>query len=231
MHCCQYCGRSFNRLSNCLRHEKSQHEASIRESNAKPREEEEDESDESGEEEVQESGESEEEEVQESDESGEEEVLESEVDTEESNDESESEASDDDDDDEEHETIWDGFVRDAVDQHEEAYQEKMEQLVEQGFTQTLAKDHAFQEILPDVQKTLRQIYLRTIQLQQQLKKDPTHKKILSTKRKIEDEEGFSEEEAWDYAVKKRKYLLNQLITDKLKEEEVGKNEDGLSHLS
>ena len=221
-----------------MRHEKSQHEAlsgmnadaPIRESNARPREEEEEEvleSDEDGS----------------NDESGEDTEVDEEDDVSESNDESADDESDKDievdeeddvsesndesgssmDEDEEEETVWDGFARDAIYKHEEAYQEKKEQLVEHGFTQTLAKDHAFQEILPDVQKTFRQIYLRTIHLLQQLKKDPIHKKILSTKRKLEDEEGFSEEEAWDYAIKKRKYLLNQLITNTLEEEE--KNEE------
>ena len=50
-------------------------------------------------------------------------------------------------------------------------------------------------------------YVRKIVDAAKLHKDPGHKKIMSTKRKLQEDGDYEAEEAMRYAVKKRKYLL------------------------
>ena len=41
-----------------------------------------------------------------------------------------------------------------------------------------------------------------------MKKDPLHKKITDTAKRLRDEDDFDEDEALKYAIKKRRYLLD-----------------------
>ena len=49
-----------------------------------------------------------------------------------------------------------------------------------------------------------------IELNKKLKRDSVHKQIMTTKRKLEDNENFSADEAMRYAIKKRKYLIQDV---------------------
>ena len=111
------------------------------------------------------------------------------------------------------ESVWDELVDMAMVSHEDAYKQRIEEITSSGIPEPEAKAQAFKELFPLLCKSLRNKYLDTIKMLQKLKKDPIHQKILATKRKLQDEEEYGSEEAWEYAIKKRKYLLNSIIED------------------
>ena len=49
-----------------------------------------------------------------------------------------------------------------------------------------------------------------IELNKKLKRDSVHKQIMTTKRRLEDNENFGADEAMRYAIKKRKYLIQDV---------------------
>ena len=54
-------------------------------------------------------------------------------------------------------------------------------------------------------------YLDEIFWQQDLNKDPIHRKIKDTAKRLRDEEDYDTRESWQYAVKKRKYLFDDVL--------------------
>ena len=44
-----------------------------------------------------------------------------------------------------------------------------------------------------------------------MRRDPVHKKIKSTAKRLREEEEYETSEAWKYAVKKRKFLLDNVL--------------------
>ena len=52
-------------------------------------------------------------------------------------------------------------------------------------------------------------YVRRIVDAAKLYKDPGHKKIMSTKRKLQEDDDYETQEAIKYAVKMRKFLIQQ----------------------
>ena len=44
-----------------------------------------------------------------------------------------------------------------------------------------------------------------------MKKDPIHEKIRKTVKRLREDEDYDQEEAWKYAVKKRKFLFDGLL--------------------
>ena len=55
------------------------------------------------------------------------------------------------------------------------------------------------------------VYKEKVLFLRAMKKDPTHKSIMETLRKVKDEDGMDFEEALDYAVDKRKFLIYRQI--------------------
>ena len=139
----------------------------------------------------------------------EEEDIEEEEDTEEEEEDTDEE--DTDDDEEEEEDVWKQIFDVAFRRHADEYTELANNYIAGGESFSSAKVAAFEDLLPKVSKTVREKYLEWIRLCNQLKKDSTHRKIRETKRKLEQEEDYEPDEAWKYAVKKRKYLIEEKI--------------------
>ena len=78
-------------------------------------------------------------------------------------------------------------------------------------------------------------YVRKIDDAAKLHKDPVHKKIMSTKRKLQEDDDYEAQEAIKYAVKKRKYLIQEatgtLSDDELEDEEEESEKIFISHLT
>ena len=45
----------------------------------------------------------------------------------------------------------------------------------------------------------------------EMKQDSIHKKIKETVKRLMDDEDYDEDEAWKYAVKKRKFLMDKIL--------------------
>ena len=69
----------------------------------------------------------------------------------------------------------------------------------------IAKQKAFEKILPDFQKEFADIYMDNTRWIKALKKDPVHRKIMQTKK--------DPDKALSAAVDKRKFLLKKLLKD------------------
>ena len=88
-----------------------------------------------------------------------------------------------------------------------------------------AHQEAYQYVLPKLRRNIMSNYVRKIVDEAKLHKDPVHKKIMSTKRKLQEDGDYEPEEAMRYAVKKREYLIQEatgtLSDDELEDEEEG----------
>ena len=70
-----------------------------------------------------------------------------------------------------------------------------ESLINTGLDEQSAKDKAFSNMLPKLQKELENIYMERLVWMRQLKKDPVHKKIMHTKVALVENDDFDPEEA------------------------------------
>ena len=86
-----------------------------------------------------------------------------------------------------------------------------ESLINTGLDEQSAKDKAFSNMLPKLQKELENIYMERLVWMRQLKKDPVHKKIMHTKDALVENDDFDPEEALEAAVDKRKFLIRRLL--------------------
>ena len=86
-----------------------------------------------------------------------------------------------------------------------------------------AHQEAYQHVLPKLRRNIMSNYVRKIVDAAKLYKNPVHKKIMSTKRKLQEYDDYEANEAIKYAVKKRKYLIQEatgaLSDDELEDEE------------
>ena len=92
-------------------------------------------------------------------------------------------------------------------------QEEMDQTIEKLHDPELSDDvvhaQAFRVVKPDVFKHVCRHYAAFLKLWHFAKNNTFHKKVMKTKRKLMDKEEFEPEEAIDYAVKKRKYIIEK----------------------
>ena len=74
-----------------------------------------------------------------------------------------------------------------------------------------AKKHVYDALMPDYTKELMQIYIKYLRLLKELQRDSTHWKILKTKKRLVEEEGYDGDESIHAAVNKRKYILERML--------------------
>ena len=108
---------------------------------------------------------------------------------------------------------WMPRVEEAMQKHKAAFQEMKMNLTHSDLDEQTAGETAYTNILPELQKELKSIYLQRLQWIQQLKKDPAHKKIMQTKDAFVNDDDFDPEEAMEAAVNKRKFLINRRLKD------------------
>jgi hypothetical protein len=92
-----------------------------------------------------------------------------------------------------------------------AFKEMKESLINSGLDEQSAKDKAYSNILPKLQKELENIYMERLVWMRQLKKYPVYKKIMHTKDELVKNDDFDPEEAMGAAVDKRKFLIRRLL--------------------
>ena len=72
---------------------------------------------------------------------------------------------------------WKPLIEEAKQRRNIALEEMKESLINTGLDEQSAKDKAFSNMLPKLQKELENIYMERFVWMRQLKKDPVHKKI------------------------------------------------------
>lgn len=149
---------------------------------------------------------------------------ESRSDEESSSDEEESSSGEESSSDEDEDTIWDD-IRDLswTSSLLHTHKEKKEELIGEGMAVHDANQEAYYHVLPRLRRNILTNYIQKVVGARKLQKDPIHKKIMSTKRKLQYDEDYEPEEALKYAVKKRKYIIQEatatLSDDELEDEE------------
>ena len=106
---------------------------------------------------------------------------------------------------------WIPLIEEAKQRRNIALEEMKESLINTGLDEQSAKDKAFSNMLPKLQKELENIYMERLVWMRQLKKDPVHKKIVHTKDALVENDDFDPEEALEAAVDKRKFLIRRLL--------------------
>ena len=93
------------------------------------------------------------------------------------------------------------------------YDELMKTLQIDGQEESAAKQKAFENVLPELQKEFADVYVDNLRWMKALKNDLVHRKIMETKETFANEDSFDSDEALSAAVDKRKFLLKQLLED------------------
>jgi hypothetical protein len=106
---------------------------------------------------------------------------------------------------------WIPLIEEAKQRSNIAFEEMKESLINSGLDEQSAKDKAYSNILPKLQKELENIYMERLVWMKQLKKDPVHKKIMQTKDAFAENDDFDPEGALEAAVHKRKFLIKRLL--------------------
>ena len=106
---------------------------------------------------------------------------------------------------------WIPLIEEAKQRRNIALEEMKQSLINTGLDEQSAKDKAFFNMLPKLQKELENIYMERLVWMRQLKKDPVHKKIMHTKDALVEKDDFDPEEALEAAVDKRKFLIRRLL--------------------
>jgi hypothetical protein len=121
--------------------------------------------------------------------------------------------------DEEHETSengedydpWKTLIHEAKLQLLDKFQENVECLNYEGFSEVEAKRQSFSELLPKLTKELEGIYVDRLLWMSHMKKYPIHKKIMQTRDNLIDVDFLDREEALYSAVEKREFLFKRLL--------------------
>ena len=122
-----------------------------------------------------------------------------------------SEYSEDDDEIKEEIDPWATLIEDAKVIVRSKYEELLNVFQMNGQDKNIAKQKAFEKILPDFQKEFADVYMDNIRWIKALKKDAVHRKIMQTKEALINEDSFDPDEALSAAVDKRKFLLKKLL--------------------
>ena len=97
----------------------------------------------------------------------------------------------------------------------EALKDEFENLVEEYEREGKEKDEAEalakQTLLPKYREEAIEKYLTMIRWQRSMASDPIHKKVKATAKRLRDEEEYDPYESWQYALEKRKFLLDEKI--------------------
>ena len=91
---------------------------------------------------------------------------------------------------------WIPLIEEAKQRSNIAFEEMKESLINSGLDEQSAKDKAYSNILPKLQKELENIYMERLVWMRQLKKDPVHKKIMRTKDELVENDDFDPESSY-----------------------------------
>ena len=108
---------------------------------------------------------------------------------------------------------WTTLINDTSSKVRDQYDDILQALLMEGHDESGAKQEAFAQILPVFQKELVDVYMNNLAWMKALKKDPIYKKIMATRDDYVNNNMFDPDEAIAAAVKKRKFLLKQLLED------------------
>ena len=93
---------------------------------------------------------------------------------------------------------------------EQTFYGKKAELMGEGMSTSESHQAACSYVLPSLRRNITRLYLSKIELSKKLRGDNVHKQIMATKRKLEDDDDFEENEAIRFTIRKRKYLIQDV---------------------
>ena len=130
----------------------------------------------------------------------------------ETSDESQSDSSDSDSSEEQEEIdVWARIQNQAIERHQQEHEVLVQKYKQNGDRDEVAEIKANNALVPLYRKELREVLFEQLKWIHLLRKDPTYKKIMETKKNLMDTENYDWEEATESAIHQRKYLLNKLF--------------------
>ena len=120
---------------------------------------------------------------------------------------------------------WDHFIGDVLVLYKDDYEKKVNEYTDRGYLDKDAVAKTERDMLPLYREGLKNRYVSNIMWQMEMARDPVHKKIKETAKRLRDDEDYEYEESWKYATEKRKYLLDAKIKQFKLDEESDEDED------
>jgi len=114
--------------------------------------------------------------------------------------------------DEHEKDVWKRLKIKAVEKHAEEMGELVQKYLRGGDSDEVAEAKAINDMLPSLRKELREVLFDHLKWMHYLKRDPTYKKIMTTRKNLMDMNDYGWEEAVESAISQRKFLLNKLFS-------------------
>ena len=120
---------------------------------------------------------------------------------------------------------WGDFIGQVMISYKDEHEKKVDEYTEKGHHEKEAISKADLDLLPLYREALKNRFVNNIMWQMEMARDPLHKKIKQTAKRLRDDGDYEYEESWKYASEKRKYLLDEKIKQFRPDEESEKDED------
>lgn len=133
--------------------------------------------------------------------------------SEEENDESDEELELEDDDPE----LYEEIAEKAWKPYRMQFDNLVEKFTSEGQSESEAKQSAYNLVLTGHRKTFRNEFTEMLLKMEQLRQDPTYKAVMKTAKRLREDDENDFDESIRSAVNKRKYLINELVSDDYQE--------------
>ena len=110
------------------------------------------------------------------------------------------------------ENVWERLQEEAINRHQEEWQALMEKYKHSGDSVEVAEAKASNALVPTYRKELREVFFEHLKWMHYMKKDPSYKKVMETRKNLMNSEDYSWDEATESAINQRKFLLNKMFS-------------------
>ena len=110
---------------------------------------------------------------------------------------------------------WDVLVNIAAENLQDTFNETVEETLAGHQNKDIqeAEEMAYEELKPNYLSILISRYKYMVGVTASLKKDPVHQKIMKTAERLREEENYDDDESMQYAIKKRKFLIERKLDE------------------
>ena len=121
----------------------------------------------------------------------------------------------DDDDEDDSDLFWDKAVNSVYEHKRDEFQTTVAKMGKKHPNKSYddTEKEAFEKMKSEYNKDLRKYYLEFLQEMHSLKKSRIHRDVIETAKRLRDMEDYDYDEALQYAVKKRKYLISKKLDE------------------
>ena len=106
---------------------------------------------------------------------------------------------------------WDVLVNIAAENLHETMEETLAEHQNKDIQE--AEEMAYEELKPNYLSHLISRYKYIVGMTAALKKDPVHQRIMRTAKRFREEEDYNDDESMQYAIKKRKFLIERKLKE------------------